>query len=82
MPRRSAVSRYPCIAQRARANLSIGIADPIAKAEAVGYGRELEIAVAGLKEMYKRGIKILPGGDYGFAWTPHGTYRDLEVRLF
>src|SRR5262249_28084865 len=23
--------------------------------------------------------KVLPGGDYGFAWTPHGTYaKDLE----
>jgi hypothetical protein len=32
--------------------------DPIAKAESVGYGRELEVAVAGLKEMYKRGIKV------------------------
>ncbi|KAJ7779002.1 hypothetical protein B0H16DRAFT_1500785 [Mycena metata] len=51
---------------------------PVSKAEAVGYARELEIAVAGLKEMHRRGIKILPGGDYGFAWTPHGTYRDLE----
>lgn len=29
--------------------------------------------------MHRRGIVILPGGDYGFAWTPHGTYaRDLE----
>lgn len=28
--------------------------------------------------MHSRGIVILPGGDYGFAWTPHGTYaRDL-----
>ncbi|KAJ7689315.1 hypothetical protein B0H17DRAFT_1066878 [Mycena rosella] len=52
---------------------------PVSKAEAVGYKRELEIAVAGLKEMHRRGIKILPGGDYGFAWTPHGTYRDLEL---
>ncbi|KAJ6564438.1 hypothetical protein B0H19DRAFT_1141074 [Mycena capillaripes] len=51
---------------------------PPAKAEAVGYARELEVAIAGLKEMHRRGIKILPGGDYGFAWTPHGTYRDLE----
>ena len=26
----------------------------------------------------KRGIRVLPGGDYGFAWNPHGTYaRDL-----
>jgi imidazolonepropionase-like amidohydrolase len=29
--------------------------------------------------MHKRGIVVLPGGDYGFAWTPHGTYaRDLD----
>jgi len=29
--------------------------------------------------MHRRGIRILPGGDYGFAWMPHGTNaRDLE----
>lgn len=29
--------------------------------------------------MHQRGIRVLPGGDYGFAWCPHGTYaRDLE----
>ncbi|KAJ0373917.1 hypothetical protein COL922a_014251, partial [Colletotrichum nupharicola] len=29
--------------------------------------------------MHRRGITVLPGGDYGFAWCPHGTYaRDLE----
>jgi imidazolonepropionase-like amidohydrolase len=39
----------------------------------MGYHRELEIAVETLKKMIKRGIHILPGGDYGFAWTPHGT---------
>ena len=22
---------------------------------------------------HKRGIRVLPGGDYGFAWAPHGT---------
>jgi len=38
---------------------------PQTKAENVGYKRELEVAIAGLKEMYRRGIKILPGGDYG-----------------
>ncbi|KZT28207.1 isoaspartyl dipeptidase-like protein [Neolentinus lepideus HHB14362 ss-1] len=49
------------------------------KAEKVGYKRELEVAIKGLREMHRRGIKVLPGGDYGFAWTPHGTYaRDLE----
>jgi len=50
-----------------------------AKAEKVGYKRELDAAIAGLREMHRRGIVVLPGGDYGFAWTPHGTYaRDLE----
>jgi imidazolonepropionase-like amidohydrolase len=29
--------------------------------------------------MHRRGIKILPGGDYGFAWIEHGTNaKDLE----
>ncbi|MFI0446342.1 amidohydrolase family protein [Actinomadura sp. 6N118] len=52
---------------------------PQEAAEAVGYKRELEIATEGLREMHRRGIRILPGGDYGFAWTPHGTYaRDLQ----
>ncbi len=48
------------------------------KAESVGYRRELEVALKGLQEMRRRGIKVLPGGDYGFAWCPHGTQRDLE----
>lgn len=52
---------------------------PQEAAEAVGYKRELEIATQGLIEMHQRGVRILPGGDYGFAWTPHGTYaRDLQ----
>ena len=47
-------------------------------AEQVGYKRELAIAIEGLREMRHRGVRVLPGGDYGFAWTPHGTYaRDL-----
>jgi len=29
--------------------------------------------------MLKRGIRVLPGGDYGFAWAPHGeNAKDLE----
>jgi imidazolonepropionase-like amidohydrolase len=49
------------------------------QAEKVGYKRELDAAIAGLREMHRRGIVVLPGGDHGFAWTPHGTYaRDLE----
>ena len=40
----------------------------------MGYRRELEAAIITMKKMHQRGIRILPGGDYGFAWTPHGTY--------
>lgn len=42
-------------------------------AASMGYKRELEVASASLGEMHRRGIRILPGGDYGFAWMPHGT---------
>jgi imidazolonepropionase-like amidohydrolase len=43
-----------------------------------GILHELEISVDTIGQMRKRGIKVLPGGDYGFAWNPHGTYaRDL-----
>ena len=46
----------------------------------IAYERELEAAVETCKKMRKRGIRILPGGDYGFAWTPQGTNaKDLET---
>jgi imidazolonepropionase-like amidohydrolase len=54
-----------------------GITPDIAKQ--MGYHRELEIACQTLQKMRKRGIRILPGGDYGFAWIKHGTNaKDLE----
>lgn len=37
------------------------------QAEKAGYQRELDAAIAGLREMHRRGIVVLPGGDYGFA---------------
>jgi imidazolonepropionase-like amidohydrolase len=43
------------------------------------YQRELDVACKVLQQMHRRGIRVLPGGDYGFAWTPHGTNaKDLE----
>jgi imidazolonepropionase-like amidohydrolase len=43
------------------------------------YPRELDAAIESMRALRKRGVRILPGGDYGFAWTPHGTNaRDLE----
>jgi imidazolonepropionase-like amidohydrolase len=40
--------------------------------------RELEVTVEAMARMRQRGIRVLPGGDYGFPFTPHGTYaKDL-----
>jgi imidazolonepropionase-like amidohydrolase len=55
----------------------VGITNQIAKN--MGYEIELEAAVTSMKAMLKRGIRVLPGGDYGFAWAPHGeNAKDLE----
>lgn len=45
----------------------------------IEYERELEAAVETCRKMHRRGIRVLIGGDYGFAWTPQGTNaKDLE----
>jgi imidazolonepropionase-like amidohydrolase len=45
----------------------------------IAYERELESAVETCRKMHRRGIRVLIGGDYGFAWTPQGTNaKDLE----
>jgi imidazolonepropionase-like amidohydrolase len=55
----------------------VGIDNEMAKK--MGYERELEASVNSMKAMLKRGIRVLPGGDYGFAWAPHGeNAKDLE----
>ena len=42
------------------------------------FERELEATVDVMTRLRKRGVRVLPGGDYGFPFTPHGTYaRDL-----
>jgi imidazolonepropionase-like amidohydrolase len=52
---------------------------PPEMAKAMGYHRELDVAGKTLKTMHERGIRVLPGGDYGFAWMKHGTNaKDLE----
>ena len=33
------------------------------KAEHVGYKKELQAAIRGLREMHRRGVVVLPGGD-------------------
>lgn len=35
---------------------------------------ELEASIKNVRKAKERGIKILIGSDFGFCWTPHGTY--------
>jgi imidazolonepropionase-like amidohydrolase len=45
----------------------------------LAYERELANAIESARKMHKRGIRVLIGGDYGFAWTPMGTNaRDFQ----
>jgi imidazolonepropionase-like amidohydrolase len=51
-----------------------------AKAVSMGYGEEWAAACESLKAMHRRGVRVLPGGDYGFAFNPHlQNARDLEL---
>ena len=48
-------------------------------ATARGAKRELTLGIDNMKELKRRGVRILPGGDYGFAWAPIGANaRDIE----
>ena len=48
-------------------------------AVAIFFQRELKLCIENMKKLKKRGLRILPGGDYGFAWNPIGTNaRDIE----
>ncbi len=45
----------------------------------LGVRRELDRGIESMQELRRRGVRVLPGGDYGFAWNPIGTNaRDLE----
>src|ERR1700733_7010440 len=56
-----------------------------AQAEAMGSVRSLEAMTALYPELRRRGLRVLPGGDYGFPNNPIGrNARDLDlfVRVF
>jgi len=53
---------------------------PGSVAETMGFRRELESAVETMKALHKRGVRVLPFGDYGFEWCKVGDdARDLEL---
>ena len=44
-----------------------------------GLADQVEKCALVYQKLRKRGLRVLIGGDYGFAWTPHGTNaRDLH----
>lgn len=44
-----------------------------------GLDVELERGIANMRALKQRGVRVLPGGDYGFAWNPNGANaRDLR----
>ena len=48
-------------------------------AEEAGFKYELEVASENMADLHKRGVRVLPGGDYGLTWNPNGTNaRDIE----
>jgi imidazolonepropionase-like amidohydrolase len=49
------------------------------QAVAMGYEEEWDAVCETVRAMHRRGIRVLPGGDYGFAFNPHyQNARDLE----
>ena len=49
------------------------------QAQASGLADQVERCANVYQKLRKRGLRVLIGGDYGFAWTPHGTNaRDLH----
>jgi len=38
-----------------------------------GLGEELRQGIQNMKALQRRGVRVLPGGDYGFAWNRNGT---------
>ena len=48
--------------------------------DATLYQEEWDVGCVAMDKMRKAGIRVVPGGDYGFVWCPHGEYaKDIEL---
>ena len=48
--------------------------------EATEYQEEWELGCVAMKKLKDAGVRVIPGGDYGFVWCPHGEYaKDIEL---
>lgn len=48
--------------------------------EATEYQDEWERGCEAMRKLKEAGVRVVPGGDYGFVWCPHGEYaKDIEL---
>ena len=48
--------------------------------EATLYQDEFDRGCEAMAKMREAGVRVIPGGDYGFVWCPHGEYaKDIEL---
>jgi imidazolonepropionase-like amidohydrolase len=47
---------------------------------ATEYQEEWELGCQAMEKLKNAGVRVIPGGDYGFVWCPHGEYaKDIEL---
>ena len=47
---------------------------------ATEYQEEWDLGCVAMKKLKEAGVRVIPGGDYGFVWCPHGEYaKDIEL---
>ena len=47
---------------------------------ATEYQEEWDLGCVAMKKLKDAGVRVIPGGDYGFVWCPHGEYaKDIEL---
>lgn len=47
---------------------------------ATEYQEEWELGCVAMDKLRQAGVRVVPGGDYGFVWCPHGEYaKDIEL---
>jgi imidazolonepropionase-like amidohydrolase len=48
--------------------------------EATLYQEEWDVGCVAMRKLKDAGVRVVPGGDYGFVWCPHGEYaKDIEL---
>jgi imidazolonepropionase-like amidohydrolase len=47
---------------------------------ATEYQEEWDLGCVAMRKLKEAGVRVVPGGDYGFVWCPHGEYaKDIEL---